>query len=202
MHSVTETTGSYTYEVRACDASDACTDWSSTTLNVFRASAPANLASTETSSTDGAYRLTWTAVTGAARYELQENMVGLPLPPPATATNHSLTGKATNSYDYRVRACHTNTACTAWSSTVTVNVFVASAPATLDSDETSSADGAYRLTWAAVTGATSYELQEDMVGLTLSPVDARIHEREWQGDRNLCLSRTGLLYEHLVYCLV
>ena len=166
-------TGSYEYRVRACHTNTACTAWSSAiTVNVFIASAPANLSSDETSSTDGAYTLSWDAVTGAASYELREDSG---TPDSGTTRSRNVSSKTTGSYEYRVRACHTNTACTAWSSAITVNVFIASAPANLSSDETSSADGAYTLTWDAVTGATSYKLQEDMVGLTLSSVDARNH---------------------------
>ena len=85
-----------------------------------------------------------------------------------TARMHNVSDKTmTGSYNYRVRACHTNTACTDWSSPLTTaHVFISPAPANLRSNEpTTSGDGAYTLTWERVSGAAArYELQEGQEG--------------------------------------
>ena len=155
-HTISKTTGSYAYQVQACHTNTACTDWSDArTVHVFRASAP-TLTFDETTPGDGSYTLSWDAITDAATYELRE---ASGTPDSATTLSRSVTGKATGSYDYRVRACHTNTACTAWSSTTTAHVFVSMAP-TWTSTETTSGDGSYALSWDAVTDAATYKLRE------------------------------------------
>ena len=189
-HSVTDKeTGSYDYQVQACDASGACSEWSDAiTVHVFRAMAPTltlTLTSTETRATDGTYRsadgiytLTWTNITDAASYELEEVIQrGNREIYSGDANTHDVSGemaKMTGSYRYQIRACHTNGVCSEWSSAVTVHVFTASAPTlTLDltSTETratdgtySSADGIYTLTWTNITDAASYELEEGQGG--------------------------------------
>ena len=161
-HSVTgKMNGSYSYQVRACDANNTCSEWSSAiTVHVFTSSAP-TLTSDETSSTDGAYDLSWDAVTDAAIYKLREGETELSLSSDDVQNRtHSVTGKMNGSYSYSVRACDANDVCSEWSSAITVNVFTASAPMNLSSDETSSGDGAYTLTWNSVSDAATYELQE------------------------------------------
>ena len=190
-HSVSgKETGSYDYQVQACDANDACSEWSSAiTVHVFTASAPAlTLTSTETRATDGAYRsadgiytLTWTSVTDAATYELQEVIQeGNREIYSGDANTHDVSGemaKMTGSYRYQIRACHANGVCSNWSSDpLTVHVFTASAP-TWVSEESISRDGSYTLRWAPVTDAATYELQEVMsesnTPLSLTPEDVQ-----------------------------
>ena len=87
------------------------------------ASAPANLTSDPTSSKDGSYTLSWDAVFDAASYELLEGSNTITLSSADIHNrSHSLSAKAGASYSYQVRACHTNTACTDWSSALTVTV--------------------------------------------------------------------------------
>ena len=146
-HSVTpaKTTGSYEYQMRACHANGVCSEWSSITVHVFRASAPAltlTLTSTETRATDGSYgsvdgiyTLTWNEVTDAASYELEEGQEGnaesyteiysgpgRTSEADPTRRTHSIDTQPGGSYNYRVRACHMNTACTAWSNTFSLSV--------------------------------------------------------------------------------
>ena len=169
-HGVTppKTTGSYAYQVRACDASDACSEWSdAVTVHVFRSGAP-TLSSDPTSSTDGAYTLSWDAVTDAATYKLREGNTELELSP-ATATTHSVTGRDNRIYMYQVQACHTNGVCSEWSiPAITVHVFKSGAPTNLRSDETSSRDGTYELSWDPVTDAATYKLLEGRYGVISS----------------------------------
>ena len=178
-HTITKTTGSYDYQVQACHTNTACTDWSDArTVHVFTASAP-TLTFDETAPGDGSYDLDWTRVDGAASYELQEvvDEVGMPLPlTPPTVLSRTIS-KTTGSYDYRVRACHTNTACTAWSSTTTAHVFVSMAP-TWTSTETTSGDGSYTLTWDSLGAGITYKLREggeDGMELSPNPPIARMY---------------------------
>ena len=158
-HSVTDKdTGSYDYQVQACDASGTCSEWSDAiTVHVFT-SDPPTLTFDETTPGDGDYNLSWNAVSDDATYILREGDRELELSSDTTTT-HSVTRKETGSYNYRVQACHTNGVCSDWSSVITVNVFVSRAP-TLTFDETSPGDGDYELSWDMVDNATTYKLQE------------------------------------------
>ena len=183
--------GSYSYQVRACHTNHACGNWSSSIrVNVFTESAPTlTLTSSDDtrtgtgtySSTDGDYTLSWTMLDGASyRYQLQEASAGTDTFSPIDVSG-TVEDKMNGSYTYRVRACHTNMGCTAWSNTLRVNVFIASAPTlTLtSSDETraedgtySSSDGDYILSWVSVGGAATHELQEASAGTDMySPIE-------------------------------
>ena len=179
-HSVTgKETGSYDYQVQACDASGTCSEWSSAlTVNVFTSDPPTLMLSDQTRATDGAYRsrdglytLTWNSLGEGITYELREgDDMPLTLTSPTATTYSVTTAKMTRSYSYYVRACHPNTVCSDWSDAVMVHVFTAMAPTltlTLTSTETRATDGTYRsadgiytLTWNEVTDAASYELEE------------------------------------------
>ena len=188
-HSVSgKETGSYDYQVRACDASGTCSEWSDAiTVHVFTAMAPTLTLSDETRSTDGAYRsrdglytLTWNSLGEGITYELREEEdTELSLTSPIATTYSVTTAKMNGSYSYYVRACHTNGVCSDWSDAVMVHVFTASAP-TWTSTETKSGNGSYTLRWTEVSGAASYELEEVIRGgsnmpLSLDPNTPRAH---------------------------
>ena len=175
-HDVTgQTTGSYEYRVRACHTNTACTPWSTTqTAHVFAENAPSLSFDATNPRDDGAYTLNWSAVTDANSYQLEEKLSTAStwsrISPTTETRAHDVTGKTTNSYDYRVRACHTNTACTPWSTTQTAHVFAASAPS-LSLNDPTAGDGNYTLNWALVTGAVNYRLEEK---LSTTPTWSRI----------------------------
>ena len=188
-HSVTgKETGSYDYQVQACDASGTCSEWSDAiTVHVFTAMAPTLTLSDETRATDGAYRsrdglytLTWNSRGEGITYELREEEdTELSLTSPIATTYSVTTAKMNGSYSYYVRACHTNGVCSDWSDAVMVHVFTASAP-TWTSTETKSGNGSYTLRWTEVSGAASYELEEVIRGgsnmpLSLDPNTPRAH---------------------------
>ena len=182
-HPVTgKDTGSYSYQVRACDANDICSDWSSAIIvHVFTSGAPMNLRTDEIHSIDGIYILMWNMVDGAATYELQENDIPLS---PSGALTHRVTGNGNGSYSYHVRACHANGVCSGWSSpAVTVQVFT-SDPPTLMSNPTTSTDGNYTLSWNEVDGAVTYKLRKDGVELRLSSDDLQNRTYRVRNERN------------------
>ena len=155
----------------------------------------------------GLYTLRWNSLGEGITYKLREGEEEdgeITLSPQLTATIHSVTtAKRNGSYNYYVRACHTNGVCSDWSSDpLTVHVFTASAP-TWVSEESISRDGSYTLRWAPVTDAATYELQEEVMSesntpLSLTPEDVQnriSHMHKRQNGRKLQLSPAGLSFE-------
>ena len=190
---MTKMTGSYSYQVQACDASDTCSDWSDAiTVHVFREGAPTLTLSDETRATDesypsrdGTYTLSWKGVSDFATYKLREGETALELSSDDLQNRtHSISGKMDETYTYQVRACHRNAndLCSDWSDAITVHVFTAMAP-TLMIDETmsgvgtySSRDGDYDLSWNGVSDFANYKLREGDMELDLTPATATAYE--------------------------
>ena len=216
-HSVSgKETGSYDYQVQACDASGVCSEWSGAlTVNVFTSDPPTLTLSDETRGTGGAYRsrdglytLSWNSLGEDVTYELREgeDEDGEITLSSATATTHSVTtAKMNGSYNYYVRACHTNGVCSDWSSDpLTVHVFTESAPTltlTLTPTETratdgtySSADGIYALTWNEVTDAASYELLEEVMSESNTPLS--LSEEDLQNRTHSISDKPGGSYSY------
>ena len=105
---------------------------------------------------DGRYTVSWTSVSGATSYKLDEksgsgsfaNIYS------GSGTSRNITGKADGTYSYRVRAC--TSACGDWSSTATVGV-----GGDLTASPNPSTDGSYTVSWTAIPNAESYQLYED-----------------------------------------
>ena len=169
---VTETaSGSYTYQVQACNASG-CSAFhvsSAVVVTIPPASAPA-LSVPATSST-GSYTLSWGAVTGATSYTLQEQVNGgaWTTIQSGSATSEALSGKGNGSYGYQVQACNAG-GCGPWSGTGTITVTLI--PATPDAPTLSitgpSNKPVVHASWAAVSGATSYTVEETDPDSTVS----------------------------------
>lgn len=175
------TTGSYTYQVQACNATG-CSGFtlsSAVVVTIPPASAP-TLTVPSTNST-GSYTVNWGAVTAATSYTLQEEVNGgaWTTIQGSSATSKALSGKGSGSYGYRVQACNVG-GCGPWSGTGTVTVtLIPATPAGLIATiEMTNLSGsgllasagivtpqarryAYNLSasWAASTGATSYNFQ-------------------------------------------
>jgi YD repeat-containing protein len=118
------------------------------------------------SNASGTYTVSWNSISAASAYVLQEqvNGGGWNTMQNGGALSWSASGKANNSYGYRVQACNT-TGCGPWSGVVTVNVAVAgitSAPSV--SVPGSSNRGTYTVSWSTVNNAASYNLQEQANG--------------------------------------
>jgi predicted phage tail protein len=117
-----------------------------------------------TSST-GSYSVSWTSVSTATSYRLEERVGSGSWAEiqNAAATSKALTGKTDGSYGYRARACNV-AGCSAYSTTDSITVLT---PPTAVATITTPADnytGAYTVTWTAVTKATSYTLQRSTNG--------------------------------------
>jgi len=117
------------------------------------------------SDTDGTFTISWNAVSGATRYELQQqehNGSWWDLPTQVyNGSNTSVvrSGMSLGRYQYQVRGCATSSAssCGDWS-TPHHQVDVQLVPATPSGPATAS--GNFTISWSAVPGAASYQLQE------------------------------------------
>jgi YD repeat-containing protein len=155
--------GTYEYQVRAC-TDTGCGVFSaikSTTVLLPPSSAP--VVTTPASNATGSYSVSWTTVSGAESYELQEQLNGgvWATIANAAATSKSITGKSNATYGYHVRACNSS-GCGPYSQAVNTVVTLSPVPATpsMTSPPFYSTTGSYTAAWGGVSGATSYRLEE------------------------------------------
>jgi hypothetical protein len=113
----------------------------------------------------GSYTVSWGSVSGATTYTLQEQVNGgsWSASYSGSALSHAISGKTNATYGYRVQACNAG-GCSPWSGTQTVTVLHPPASAPSLSAPTTSATGGYTVSWGAVSGTTSYTLQEQTNG--------------------------------------
>ena len=164
-----KTNGSYGYRVRACNSAG-CSAYSATgTVTVSVVTAPTQVPTLTVPSTNstGSYSASWTTSSGATRYELDEQANGGAFAnvQNTSATSWNTSGKASGTYGYRVRACN-SAGCSAYSALGTVVVSVVVAPTqvpTLTVPSTNST-GSYSASWTTSSGATRYELDEQVNG--------------------------------------
>ena len=107
----------YYYRINACNSS-ACSAYSPSILVGTPSvpttpTTPTSISAPATNAT-GAFSVSWSSVSGAARYELQQrvNSGAWVAKYSGTVTNFALSGLASGTYQYQVRAC--STACSAW----------------------------------------------------------------------------------------
>ncbi|NYE30634.1 YD repeat-containing protein [Rhodanobacter sp. K2T2] len=121
------------------------------------------------------YTVSWSAVSGATSYTLQEQVNGgaWATVQNSAATSWAATGKSNNTYGYRVQACNSS-GCGAWSVTASVTVAIPPIPASAPALSVPSASytGGYTISWGGVSAATSYTLQEQVNGGGWSTVQA------------------------------
>jgi len=131
---------------------------------VKRDTAPANVPSLSVPASGAAsYTVSWTAVTRATRYELEEfGSAWSPLLN-SNATSFSVSGRAPGVYLYRVRAC-SDGGCGVWSTTASVDVPNPPGSAPTLTAPAQAANGSYVTTWSAVSGSTRYVLRESTNG--------------------------------------
>ncbi len=110
---------------------------------------------------NGDYTVSWTSVTDATSYTLQEannaSFSGATTAYSGSGTSHNVTGKAAGTWYYRVRASNAN-GDSDWSNTQSAGV-APSAP-TLDPISNAGNSDEYTLSWSSPSGATGYTLQE------------------------------------------
>jgi hypothetical protein len=173
--------GSYTYQVQACNASGCSAYKVSSAVVVTIPPATAPSLSVPGTSSSGSYTVSWGSVSGATGYTLQEqiNAGSWVTIQTGSATSKAISGKASGTYGYKAQACNAG-GCGPWSSIATTSVvLIPAAPtgltATIEVTDLSSVQMAplagtispqartyaYQLSasWAASTGATSYTLQ-------------------------------------------
>ena len=172
--SLTLTAGSSVeFQVRACegevdkDGNGNCGAWSATATLVVpecpQLAVPGGLRIDPTDSDD--YTVEWDAVDGAGRYELQESTDGgatWPTTHSVTELEKSFSGKAADTYHYRVRACPDEGDCGDWSQAVSVTVPIAPpAPESLAATDPDDGGG-YTVSWSAVSFGpnVTYVLEE------------------------------------------
>jgi YD repeat-containing protein len=166
--------GSFEYRVRACrSAQEAeCGVYSATRTVVVNLIAlpPAPVLTAPASSTSGSYTVSWTSVSGGSFYRLEERANGGSWNEMQNlaSTSRNVSGKGSGTYEYRVRACRSTDVaeCGGFSNAATVTVSIAVVPPvpSISGPASSSPDFAFRISWSATTGATSYELQQNRNG--------------------------------------
>ena len=124
-------------------------------------------------STSGAYTVSWSSITGATYYVLQERVGGggWSTVQSTSAISWSPTGKTTNTYGYQVKACNA-TGCSPWSTTGTINVVIPTAPTNAPNLTVpgNSANGNYAVSWTSVANTSTYNLQEQVNGGSWSAI--------------------------------
>ena len=164
----------YYYKVRALNVDGAAGAYSSTVSGAAKAVAPAAPTVTMTHSDSGKPKLTWSAVSGATSYRVyrsESRGTGYGLLGTTTSTSYVNTGAAVGkTYYYRVKAV--NSAGTSGYSNIVSGTARTPAPAApVVKGGTSSASGKPQLTWAAVSGAETYDVyRSNSAGGTFSKV--------------------------------
>jgi YD repeat-containing protein len=120
------------------------------------------------SSTSGAYALSWNTVNGANLYVLQEQLNGgnwLTVQS-KSLTNWSVSGHLSGSYGYRIQACN-DSGCGPWSASSTVVVAIPGPPVAapgLSVPASPVVSSSYAIAWNGVATANYYVLQEQVNG--------------------------------------
>lgn len=163
--------GTYYYRVRACSTSAACSSYR-TGGNAITVTLPPGTPpsiSVPSSSISGSYTISWSTSTGnVTAYELQEatnsSFTGAVLAYSGTGTSKAISGKGNGTYYYRVRACNTAAACSAyWTGTNPTSVTLPPSVPGAASVPAYNNTGGYTISWGASTGnVTAYELLESI----------------------------------------
>ncbi|MCE7032886.1 hypothetical protein LY625_09725 [Lysobacter sp. GX 14042] len=157
--------GIYAYRIKACNpAGCSAVSASKSVQVVYPPSAPPALTVPATNSS-GSYTVSWTAVSGATKYQLQERLAGGSFATihDASGASKAISGKATGTYEYRIRACNA-AGCGGYSAGKSTAVTRPPTSAPTLTAPTSNTTGSYTVSWAAVSGATRYQLQERPAG--------------------------------------
>jgi hypothetical protein len=158
--------GSWSYEVRACNAGG-CSAWStsrSVLVTIAPTSAP-TLTSPDSSST-GSYTVSWTSVADATYYELEQRKDGgaWVLIHDTPAVNRPIAGLTNGVYGYRARGCN-STGCGPYSAVKNTTVTLAALGQPVLTGSTSVPRGTpFGLSWTTVSGATQYVLRRNRNG--------------------------------------
>jgi YD repeat-containing protein len=164
--------GEVSFRVRACSVYG-CSAWSGYTSHGGAGPIPTLTLTVPASSSTGSYTVSWNGVTSIVRYMLQERVNGgsWVTVQDGSATSKAISGKTNGDYGYQVRACNANR-CGAWSATKTVSV--GAIPAAPPAPHVSAKGPNYKPTvtvsWAAVSGASTYNVEETEPGASVGDV--------------------------------
>ncbi|MDR7099169.1 YD repeat-containing protein [Lysobacter niabensis] len=162
--------GSYAYRIRACNPVG-CSGYSTTatTQVIYPPGVPT--LTVPASNYTGGYTVSWTAVSGATTYQLDENINSGSWTQihNAATTNTALTGRTAAAYGYRVRACN-SAGCSASSATMSVVVTMPPTAAPTLTVPGTNYSGGYTVSWTTVGVATSYQLVERLNGGSFTTV--------------------------------
>lgn len=125
------------------------------------------------SSSTGNYTVSWTAVSLASWYELQERPSGAAWETiqSSAASSAAIGGKPSGSWDYQVRACNV-AGCSGWSAAKTTVITLPPTGVPTLSAPATSTTGSYSVSWTAVDAATRYELEQRKDGGAWSVVQS------------------------------
>ncbi|WP_258394043.1 hypothetical protein [Stenotrophomonas maltophilia] len=157
--------GIYSYRARSC-RSGGCGEWGNVAVvSVQSVPTGAPGVTAPERSGDGSYVVTWTAVTGAVSYRLEErvNSDGWASVQNSAALSLAFASKTDGSYAYRVSACNA-TGCGGTSGVVVVQVLRLPGGIPAISAPQLSGSGDYAVGWSSVTGASRYRFEESVNG--------------------------------------
>lgn len=168
--------GTYGYRIRACNATG-CGDYSavsSISVGITIPLPPSSITAPATSAT-GIYDVQWTASANATQYTVQERVNGGAWTTVFTgsALIWEATGRANGTYTYQVAACNGPSLCsgyTTMSTSVVVSIVAVPGAPTITAPSGGNTTGTYTVVWTAVTGATSYQLNENANGAGMTQV--------------------------------
>jgi len=155
--------GSWSYQIRACNDAG-CGGWSAAAaVDVVYPPGSAPALTVPATSSSGSYDVTWGAIGGSTRYELQEQLEfgSWALIHSESGTSKAVSGKTTGTWGYQARACNA-AGCGGWSAASSVVVTRAPTDIPALTVPATSTTGSYSVSWTSVTHATSYQLQERM----------------------------------------
>jgi YD repeat-containing protein len=156
--------GTYNYRVKACNAEGCNTSSIVSVVSVYppttnsTVSAPAQV-------TNGSFSVSWTSVAGATSYKLQESAKGGAWTDVSgvSGTSKAISGKTAGTYDYRVYGCNLAGCGPVSASVRVIEIDPPTGVATLTAPAINTT-GSYSVSWTAVSGATSYQLDESSNG--------------------------------------
>lgn len=167
--------GTYAYRVRACNVGG-CSSYSVAAYIVVTIP-PSGIPGLSVPATNnsGSYSVSWTVVTTATSYRLEEQVNGgsWTQVQDSGATSRTVVGKMAGTFGYRVRACNIG-GCGNFSASSSVLVTLPPTTSPVLNVPASSLTGAYNVSWTTVSAATRYELEERLN----SGSWLRIHEAE------------------------
>lgn len=165
--------GSYAYRARACNTAGCGSAGAVASVRVLRIPVGASTISLPTLSVDGSFTISWTAVTGASQYRLEESAAGgaWSVKYDGATTSATFVQLADGAYAYRVTACNSS-GCGGTSAAAGIRVVRPPAAAPAISAPAISSDGSFQVSWNGVAGATVYRLAESANGGGWSEIQA------------------------------